>query len=180
LVRQVENLRPDVVLLELESLDDEGKESLLTPSGTPSTLLDAVPMVVLVEDLDGSATRELLSAGVRAVLPLNSSSAQITAAVEAAAAGLIVLHSDTADSLVPAVTLVPQTRPAPGHPTLTQREIEVLRMLAEGLGNKLIADRLGVSEHTVKFHIASIFNKLEVANRTEAVTAGLRRGLIMI
>jgi DNA-binding CsgD family transcriptional regulator len=53
-------------------------------------------------------------------------------------------------------------------------------MLAEGLGNKEIAWRLGISDHTVKFHIASIFTKLDVSSRTEAVTAGIRRGLIML
>lgn len=180
LARQVENLRPDVVLLELESLDGETKEWLGAPSGAPSGLMDAVPVVALVEDLDGSTARELVRTGLRAVLPRNASSAQITAAVEAAAAGLVVLHPDMAGSLGPAVSPVSEARSRSGHPALTVREIEVLRMLADGLGNKLIADRLGVSEHTVKFHIASIFNKLDVSNRTEAVTVGLRRGLIMI
>jgi len=63
---------------------------------------------------------------------------------------------------------------------LTWRELQVLRMMAEGLGNKIIADRLGISEHTVKFHIASIFTKLDVSTRTEAVTAGIREGLILL
>ncbi|HKC74673.1 MAG TPA: response regulator transcription factor, partial [Chloroflexota bacterium] len=63
---------------------------------------------------------------------------------------------------------------------LTPREIEVLGMLAEGLGNKTIARRLGISEHTVKFHVGSIFAKLDASSRTEAVTLGARRGLIML
>ena len=63
---------------------------------------------------------------------------------------------------------------------LTNREIEVLGMIAEGLGNKTIAYRLGISEHTVKFHIASIFGKLGANSRTEAVTVALRRGLILL
>jgi DNA-binding NarL/FixJ family response regulator len=63
---------------------------------------------------------------------------------------------------------------------LTPREIEVLGMIAEGLGNKIIAARLGISEHTVKFHIASIFVKLNARSRTEAVTIGVRQGLLMI
>jgi DNA-binding NarL/FixJ family response regulator len=56
----------------------------------------------------------------------------------------------------------------------------VLAMLAEGLGNKVIAARLAISEHTVKFHLASIYAKLGVSTRTEAVTAGVRRGLVML
>ena len=63
---------------------------------------------------------------------------------------------------------------------ITSRETEVLRMLAEGLVNKEIAARLGISEHTVKFHISSILDKLGASTRTEAVTLGIRRGLIPI
>jgi DNA-binding NarL/FixJ family response regulator len=63
---------------------------------------------------------------------------------------------------------------------ITSRETDVLRMLAEGLVNKDIAARLGISEHTVKFHISSILDKLGASTRTEAVTLGIRRGIIPI
>jgi DNA-binding NarL/FixJ family response regulator len=63
---------------------------------------------------------------------------------------------------------------------ITSRETEVLRMLAEGLVNRDIGVRLGISEHTVKFHISSILDKLGASTRTEAVTLGIRRGLIPI
>ena len=63
---------------------------------------------------------------------------------------------------------------------LTPREIEVLRMIAEGLGNKEIASKLKISDHTVKFHISSIFAKLGASNRAEAVTLGIRLGVIMV
>ena len=63
---------------------------------------------------------------------------------------------------------------------ITPREIEILRMLARGLMNKEIAAELAISEHTVKFHISSILDKLGAATRTEAVTLGIRRGLILI
>ncbi len=63
---------------------------------------------------------------------------------------------------------------------ITSRETDVLKMLAEGLVNKDIAARLGISEHTVKFHISSILDKLGASTRTEAVTLGIRRGLIPI
>jgi DNA-binding CsgD family transcriptional regulator len=61
---------------------------------------------------------------------------------------------------------------------LTPREIQVLELLVEGLANKAIADRLGISDQTVKFHVAAILGKLGVANRTEAVRVAVRRGLI--
>ncbi len=63
---------------------------------------------------------------------------------------------------------------------LTAREREVLDMLAEGASNKAIAFQLNISEHTVKFHVASIFGKLDASTRTEAVTVALRRGLILL
>jgi DNA-binding NarL/FixJ family response regulator len=64
--------------------------------------------------------------------------------------------------------------------TLTPREIDVLQLLAEGLSNKSIAERLGISDQTVKFHVASIMSKLGASNRTDAVRLALRRGLISV
>jgi DNA-binding NarL/FixJ family response regulator len=63
---------------------------------------------------------------------------------------------------------------------LTPRELQVLRLIAEGMPNKEIADQLSISEHTVKFHVASVLGKLQAASRTEAVTQGIRRGLVPI
>ncbi|RPI56907.1 MAG: DNA-binding response regulator [Acidobacteria bacterium] len=63
---------------------------------------------------------------------------------------------------------------------LTRREMEVLQLLAEGLPNKSVAERLGISDQTVKFHVASISSKLGASNRTDAVRLGLRRGLITL
>ncbi|OLP17229.1 hypothetical protein BST81_17970, partial [Leptolyngbya sp. 'hensonii'] len=73
-----------------------------------------------------------------------------------------------------------QLPPPAAHQNLTSREVEVLEMLAIGLGNKTIAKQLQISEHTVKFHISSLFSKLHVSNRTEAVAIGARQGLIML
>jgi DNA-binding NarL/FixJ family response regulator len=61
---------------------------------------------------------------------------------------------------------------------LTARELDVLRLMAEGLGNKIIANALGISTHTVKFHVAAVFTKLDVHSRTEAVAAAIRNGLV--
>ena len=63
---------------------------------------------------------------------------------------------------------------------LTPRELEILAMMAEGMRNRAIAQRLGISTHTVKFHIAAILDKLNARSRTEAVTIGLRQGLLMV
>jgi DNA-binding NarL/FixJ family response regulator len=104
------------------------------------------------------------------VLPLDASEIQIGIAIQAAAADLVVLTSESTTS--PAV---PQA--ASG---LTARETEVLRMIAEGMPNKQIAYRLGISEHTVKFHVSALLGKLGAGSRAEAVGAGIRQGVIML
>jgi DNA-binding NarL/FixJ family response regulator len=118
--------------------------------------------------------------GVQAILPRSATAEEIVPTVVAAAAGLVVLHPDIFDSLLPVLPSTARTLPTSPLQALTPREIEVLGMLAEGLGNKAIAGRLSISEHTVKFHVSSIFTKLNASSRTEAVTLGARQGLIML
>jgi DNA-binding NarL/FixJ family response regulator len=175
LAQQVEDLQPDVVLLELEPQDDHPASFL----STLDTELHAPAIVVLVDELSGAWVTEVLRSQVRGVLPSEATADEIVAAVEATAAGLIVLHPDAVNGLL---SIAPSTPRMPGaaQQALTPREIEVLGMLAEGLGNKTIARRLGISEHTVKFHVGSIFSKLNASSRTEAVTLGARQGLIML
>jgi two-component system, NarL family, response regulator YdfI len=165
LERAIQAQEPEVVVWATE----RGEEPVPTAPPGPAWIL-------LSEEARGAWTAEALRAGARAVLPREVTSAELTAAVEAAAAGLIVLHPETAEALVP------PSRPGPARErqALTPREVEVLRMLAEGLGNKEIAGRLEISEHTVKFHLGSIFAKLGATSRTEAVTLGIRLGLVLI
>jgi DNA-binding NarL/FixJ family response regulator len=121
---------------------------------------------------------DALNRGVRAVLPLDASAGEIIAAIGAAAMGLVVLAPEWVEDV-----FAPSSRTSivPGVPfqALTEREVEVLEMLALGLGNKAIAARLGISEHTVKFHLSSIFTKLDASSRTQAVAMGVRLGLIL-
>ena len=168
---QVEELQPDVVLLDLESPEDE---SMSLPIE-----LGISPLVVLTDNTENSWVVEALRSGTRAILPREATSAEIVAAIEASAAGLVAIHPDVLSILFP-TTSREQPEPHPFDQVLTPREIEVLRMMAQGLGNKEIASQLGISDHTVKFHISSIFAKLGVSSRTEAVTVGIRQGLIMI
>jgi NarL family two-component system response regulator YdfI len=176
LARQMEDRQADVVLLDLEAPDDENLASLVALAAGPHS----PAFVVLTDDTHTAWAAEALRAGVRAVLPRQVDASAIVAAVEAAAAGLIVLHHDTVESLLPMLSSAPRALPGSPQQTLTPREIEVLSMLAEGLGNKSIAWRLGISEHTVKFHVGSILSKLNASSRTEAVTLGIRQGLIML
>ena len=117
--------------------------------------------------------------GVRAWLPLNVDASEIAAAVIAAASDLMVLTSAQARRWLPGS----EPGRGPGGvlvEALTARELQVLRMLAEGLANKEIAGRLGISENTAKFHVAQILGKLGAATRAQAVAAGIRRGLVPI
>ncbi len=174
--QQVEELLPDVVVMEVAAHGNDSVPQLpafASEARAPS-------MVVLADHPPISWTRGVLRSGVRAVLPRDAIGEEIVAAVEAAAAGLVVLDPNDFVSLVPATPNRSSGAAAAAQQSLTPCEIEVLQMLAEGLGNKEIAWRLGISEHTVKFHVNSIFTKLDASSRTEAVTIGIRQGLIMI
>lgn len=176
LVDEIAAHSPDVMLLELGLHDDEtASEKLVT-----FTALEGLAIVVLADSIQGDWTTEALRLGIRAVLPRSSTAEEILYTVIAAATGLVVLHPDVVDavlSILPSTGRVVNDAPLQA---LTGREIEVLGMLAEGLGNKAIARHLGISEHTVKFHVSSIFTKLNASSRTEAVTLGARQGLIML
>jgi DNA-binding NarL/FixJ family response regulator len=132
------------------------------------------PVVLLVDDPRAAWTSAARRAGVRAVLDSQAAPDEIAAALAAAVTGLITLHPDVFRAPAPA-TLVEDTERA-----LTLRELEILEMLAEGLSNQAIAARLRLSTYTVKFHVASILGKLGAGSRTEAVTLGVRRGLISL
>jgi two-component system, NarL family, response regulator YdfI len=167
----VERERPDVVLADLEFPQEEA----------PSLeLLASAPVVLLVSNPPGPWTVEALRSGVRAVLPRDVSASEMIAAIEAAAAGLTVFHSSDLHALLPAPPRAERATSLGSGEALTPRELEVFAMLSEGAGNKTIAWKLGISEHTVKFHVASIMSKLNATSRTEAVAIGIRKGLIML
>jgi len=168
-----EELQPDVVLL--ESPADESV-SLAIESSDGS--VDAA-LIILTDDTKKFLTKSALRSGVRAILPREVKPEEIFAAIRACSSGLVVLHRDALDSLLP-VDAESQPELDSSDQILTPREIAVLRMIADGLGNKEIASKLKISDHTVKFHISSIFAKLGAANRAEAVTLGIRLGVIMV
>jgi DNA-binding NarL/FixJ family response regulator len=161
----------DVMVVALEP----GEDPPLPLRALPDTAA-RLPNVVLLGDepTSGWATRALRN-GAQGALPRTATADQILAAVMAVAAGLTVREAPDGNTL--------QTRallPNQAHPALTGREVEILGLLAEGLGNKTIAARLGISEHTVKTHVTSVFAKLGVSTRAEAVANAIRLGLIML
>jgi NarL family two-component system response regulator YdfI len=175
LAAQFQDVEADVILVEASG---EQFESVID-SLTASQLASEANIVVLSDHSEPRWLAELLRAGVRAVLPNDISVDQLVAALKAAATGLIVMHPAEVDAAFPAAE--PASRPlAELAEPLTPRESEVLQMLASGLANKEIAARLAISEHTVKFHVASILGKLGAGSRTEAVSLGNRRGLVLL
>lgn len=173
----------DVLVAALERGDERAAAALLVlaaQGGGPA-------VVAIVDEDDPVWVSEAVHAGVSAVLPCDAGPAELQAAVRAARSGLVVMRREDlpqgAGAKVAgaaAAAALPQERASATSTPLTRRELEVLRLLAEGFGNKAIAARLAVSERTIKFHVGAILEKLGVASRTEAVTMGLRRGLILL
>jgi len=172
---RVEDLQPEVVLLDLDSPSDESLSAAIQSGGA----LVNSSVMILTEDPESLAV-DVLGSGLRAILPRYATPEEIIAAIQAAATGLVALHPEVFDSMLSRIRPGQQSELDPSGQILTPREIEVLRMIAEGLGNKEIASKLSISDHTVKFHISSIFAKLGASNRAEAVTLGIRHGLIMV
>lgn len=141
----------------------------------------SLPGVLALSDDARPATllRQLALRGWGIISP-DAPAAEIQAAVMSVAQGLVVLSLPLASTLVGPRNAV-QTLEGGGLPEpLTARETEVLELLSQGLSNKLIARRLSISEHTVKFHVSSIYTKLDASSRTDAVSRGARLGLITL
>jgi DNA-binding NarL/FixJ family response regulator len=136
-------------------------------------------VVALIDDPGSQWVRDALDAGVNAIIARMPDPEELRLAIEAAEAGLVLLHPSSARELAAGSAVASQPDFEESE-HLTAREREVLLLIGEGLGNKQIAARLGISEHTAKFHISSILGKLSVSSRAEAVSQGIRRGLIPI
>lgn len=136
-------------------------------------------LVVLLSAVDRASVREAVRAGAAAVLPAAADRDELTATVRAVAAGLAVVPREALSDLGGAAG-EPTATPMVPSPSLTQREREVLALLVEGRANKVIAARLAISEHTVKTHVAAVYDKLGARNRAEAVVAAARHGLVIL
>ena len=175
LAKQLDDLEPDVLLVETSA---EARQAFVDEMAGEE-IFRGYPVVVLAQSMPPGWASEALRAGVRAVLPSEVSAEQLRAALEAAAAGLVVVHPSEVSAVLPApAALSSPVRELPEP--LTPREREVLQMISAGLGNKEIAGRLSISDHTVKFHVASILGKLGASSRTEAVSIGIRHGLVLL
>jgi DNA-binding NarL/FixJ family response regulator len=171
--RELGNLAPAPDAVVFDAPDSNGVEALLR-GGPP-----AIPLVILADPLDHDTALRALRLGGVAILDREPLARDLMAALQATLGGLCTLspthlaeliHAENANAPLSAEWIEP----------LTPRELQILRMLSEGLANRAIAVQLEISEHTAKFHVGQILAKLNAESRTEAVTIGMRHGLIMV
>jgi DNA-binding NarL/FixJ family response regulator len=191
-------LREDSALSIAGVVDDPAAISLLIEQNHVNVVLADAPareqladwrtrhnqtaFVFFVDGADEEASLEALYAGARAILPRKAKPDDIVTAIKAVTNGLAVLPGDLFLTLLSKASLVGELLDDydVDRARLTARELEVLAAMADGVSNKAIARRLGISFHTAKFHVAAILAKLNADSRTEAVAKAAQLGLVML
>jgi DNA-binding NarL/FixJ family response regulator len=170
---------PDAIVVATRDLGTVAKEN----GDDLIDVLSSTPTVLLSGQIGPVVRKRAAALHIRSVLPLDVTSDQLLAAIQATVAGLAV----TLEPFVQTEDAYATSNAANGigltgvlAERLTSRETVVLRLMALGLGNKEIASRLDISEHTAKFHVSSILAKLGAASKTEAVSIGMTQGLVAI
>ena len=164
----------DVLVLESPQIARSDLENALRSTNTPAILFLVQDKPVPLQLMDGLPSRSW------GVLSLDATAEELLAAIGALHEGLL---AGAPELMKPLLFQLPDSERLAAEPmleSLTERENEVLQLLAQGLANKQIALVLGISEHTVKFHISAIYAKLGATNRTEAVRLGILRGLVVL
>jgi DNA-binding NarL/FixJ family response regulator len=163
-----------ILLIMSDEISDEDNTSLLG--------LGRLELPVLIITEDRSLIRSIADSNISVwgILPPDASLEELTSAIKSIQEGLLVFPATFLSSLKKTTLFETQPGESEMIEPLTPREREVLELLAEGLANKQIALELDISDHTVKFHISSIYAKLGAASRTEAVRLGLQNGLITL
>jgi DNA-binding NarL/FixJ family response regulator len=183
----VEVIAEAASLAELFPLRPEIDVLVLAADALPHSLPESTPLpVLLLVSGDPPELPELAVLASRpwGILPLDASAEELLTALAALHEGLFVstpgmIKPLLSSPVVEVQALAGSLGDSPGG-ELTERESEVLALLAQGLANKQIAARLGISEHTVKFHVSAIYSKLGASSRTEAVRLGVRQGRIVL
>jgi two-component system, NarL family, nitrate/nitrite response regulator NarL len=170
----------------LQVVERADAEVVLWDAGTDPALVLArlaeidrgapVPVVAVVSD--PSHVTPAIAAGARGVVMRDQVHSGLYAALVAVKSGLTVLDTELASHLVGPKGLRIEPKSNGHRGELTARELQVVQLLAEGLSNKLVADRLGISDHTAKFHVNGVMAKLGASTRTEAVVEAVRRGVV--
>lgn len=174
-VELVAQHRPDVAIVDISMPVMNGIEAT---KGIKRVSPKTAVLVLTAYD-DDEYVFAILEAGAAAYLLKNARGTELIDAVRRVHAGESVLDPGVASKVLRRIT-APEAHEPEGPSPITERELDVLRLAAGGLSNREIARRLNLSPRTVQAHMANIFTKLEVGSRTEAVTVGLRRGLISL
>jgi two-component system, NarL family, response regulator YdfI len=144
---------------------------------------DAPAWVLFLDSADARVTADALTAGASAILSSTADLEEIITTIRMVAKGLVIIKRQLLAALLGEAEISDghlEEAHEDHHPRLSKREIAVLTAMTDGLSNKEIARRLGISFHTVKFHVASILEKLEVETRTEAVFKAAQLGIVML
>lgn len=167
-LQKAHDLQPDVILMDLMMPVMDG----ITAIGILRRDLPDIEIIALTSVLEDTSVFNAMRAGATGYLLKDTEAEELCRAIKAAAAGQVQLSSQAAARLLREV-------PAPDSPEqLTERETDVLRLLAQGLANKEIAAALGIGEKTVKTHVSNILGKLGVVSRTQAALYAARIGLV--
>ena len=175
-VEKARDLRPDVVLMDLRMPEMDGVEAMRRiRAEEPETKF------IVLTTFDGDEyIFDAIEAGAKGYLLKDASREELFQAVRSVQRGESLIQPGVASRLLDRLAQLSRQGESPSSEGLSQREIEVLQLMASGAANKEIAASLSISESTVKTHVAKIFQKLDVNHRTEAVTAALQRGIIKL
>lgn len=173
-VEMARRLNPDVVLMDLRMPEMDGVEAMRQIKSTNPD----IKFIILTTYSDDEYIFSGLEAGARAYLLKDAPREELFKAIRAVHKGESLIQPVVASKLIDRFAEL--SRRAPSGEQLTERELEILQLMAKGAANKEISAQLSISESTVKTHISNIFQKLGVNDRTEAVTEALRRGIIRL
>ncbi|HEY96278.1 MAG TPA: response regulator transcription factor [Dehalococcoidia bacterium] len=172
-IEKADKLGPDIVLMDLRMPEVDGVEAMQRIKHEHPE----INFIVLTTYNNDEYIFKGIEAGARAYLLKDTPREELFRAIDAVSRGESLIEPAVAGRVLDKLVELSHQTPAT---ELSRREIEVLELIAKGTGNKLIADTLSISESTVKTHIQSIFQKLEVNDRTEAVTKALSKGIIRL
>jgi len=176
-VEMVDKLHPDVVLMDLRMPEMDGVEAMRQIRATQ----DDVKFLVLTTYDSDEYIFDAIEAGAKGYLLKDASREELFRAVRTVHRGESLIEPGVVSRVLDRLTeLSHRAAQGPDHLALSEREVEVLQLMAKGSANKQIAGNLSITESTVKTHVANIFQKLEVSHRTEAVTKAMSQGIIKL
>jgi len=168
----VKETNPDVVLMDLVMPEMDGMDAIrLIKSSFPQ-----VEILVLTSFVDDDKVRTAIRNGAAGYMMKDASPIELARAIRAAAGGQVYLHPEAARRLASIVRA--KTDPAPEPDVLTERELDVVRLVARGLSNQDIAEDLSISQKTVKAHVSNILGKLGLSSRVQIALYALRQGIV--